>query len=39
MKVPAVVIDQAVAERGACLIAKVDVEGHELEVLDGMGYC
>ena len=36
MKIPAVVIDQAVQERGACLIAKVDVEGHELDVLDGM---
>lgn len=36
MKIPAVVIDQAVRERGVCVIAKVDVEGHELDVLDGM---
>lgn len=36
LRVPAVVIGDLVEERGVWLVGKIDVEGHELEVLDGM---
>jgi len=34
--IPAIVIGDVVQDRGACVVGKIDVEGHELEVLDGM---
>jgi FkbM family methyltransferase len=36
LSIPTVVIDDAVRERGAFIVGKIDVEGHEFEVLDGM---
>ena len=34
--VPAIAIDSIVREENAFIVAKIDVEGHELDVLDGM---